>query len=918
MVMSLWKRFRRTDSGVRSSQFQPRIEGLEDRRVMSVSNILPGTLLSGQDEPTPTSIPPIAEGAIGTDWLVSVVNNRIQWRLKDGTGTVNTIDAGNLFGLLVPTDALTGNPITNPATGLALPAWDPNGGRGVAFPDVDATQQSVTVTGAGYDNTNGAGAFGMRVQYDQYYGRFIIIAENNQGNATSQVFVAVSLGEDPNSGFHMLSIESTFTLDPDGINVGTLGLLPHFTRDVQFGLSRDTIVITANSTGNNSGALFNDDARVFTVQKQQYYEGNATTVTRSSLGLANMRDLTTGLAHYNLKPTHNYGDDGTSIFILETFAGFGANSVDIFRIDNVNLAFWTQPNPRTVAGLSPGFTFPTSMIAKGDKNGSVLIDVNQYGRTNGITPGGGVVPQSAVWFGDAKNLGFGKLWFAHTLDNNDGRPDARWYEINTSTIAVEPTLATATLLQQGGVNADDVDGNAAFPVDTSAPEIIVNSFDDMAIAFAASNETLFVGAYYAGRFSIDRTDPRWGPTTNATTRPAKALTEGQDLYNRQVSGSGDGLWGWTSGVGFDPVNQDTFWTFNSYAATRPPGNVFGFWRTNWGAFQLVADTAVLMVDVSDSMGAIKGQDVDGDGHLTNADDANGDGLKGDLIDLAVFEINDLLNSGLLPGQPGNLADGRIVLVIFARDTQVIVLNPTAAGNDRFRVRPSDDSDANGEGDLKQAVDTLRVGSITFVNQFVVRTDRSNYCPPIEISAGLFFGATRITVFSDGSGRFDPACNIPVGTRIDTVKLGPYQTIANTSDFDQLSLLTDGTQFSVNNPPVPQDGGFTFFTAVDRLPNGFPFSVTVGPGGSSGRNGIYGFGPFAFVPGQPLGGGTPGGGGGNERGLSVIDGAVAQSTLAVKSRPRTPSIVDPLTSGAKSADSKVFVSSDFGDEIYADA
>lgn len=811
-------------SKAKTGGFTLNMEYLEDRYA-PVSDIIPGTDLAGPD--FTGNVPPQPEGAVGTDYLVSVVNNNIQWRLKDGSDTPVEVSINDLFNNNPAT--ITGQPIVD-SSGNVLEFFD-NTPIGINFGN--ATNQPFTVQAlavggdGGYTaptvdtgpaaGTAGFGASGARVQYDQYLGRFVVKAEGNNNDNSSYIWVAVSVSENPNDGFHLLSLFTFSSYDPDGRGVGQ-GFLDSTVRDVQFGMTRDALIFTGNVHLEQSSVAF--DSRIFIVDKQFYFEGNGTTGIRFAPTLTDWYDGGSGSHHTNMIPTHNYDADENTAFILEPaprelfnpITGDGIpiipipNQAHVFRIDNAPFfSELVRNDPQLVTGLSAGFGFPTEALARGDVTGPVQISVNDQGSR---IPGGAIFT-SAVYRPDQSNPfgGVGSIWTAHTLNRDtdgDGipdRPTVRWYEFTARTPRADQNFTIpVTRRQEGGVNADAADSifdpNNNFILDTWAPAIVVNSLNDMGISFAGSNEVTYISAFYAGRFEADVALNQFV----GTTRPAKVLRYGEAFYNRQAP-FGLPPWGPFSGIGLDPLDDDRFWAFNAYASE--PSGLFGRWSTTWGAFELVPDTLIFAVDVSLSMEYIHSIDVNGDGVVDSQDDRNGDGLDGSVLDQAIYEIELLAARGILPSQDGR--PGNVALIIFGRDASPVEIDLLGTGGTTILGSPDADYNGNQIPDFLEAVRSIDTGEAGVISLSAVDPTRTFYnsaLAAIGTVAGLSgAGVTQVQMLSNGAGRLPDPANppIPPNVRIDTIVLGPYQLVGDTTQYTSIARATLSRVIRINNP-----------------------------------------------------------------------------------------------------------------------
>ena len=147
---------------------------------------------------------------------------------------------------------------------------------------------------------------------------------------------------------------------------------------------------------------------------------------------------------------------------------------------------------------------------------------------------------------------------------NAGFGTVHWYKIDTS------NLAALTLTDQGDVGGSLL--GAGVGIATFQPTISADVNGDFLVNFSASGQGLFAGAYYAVHAATDAA---------GTVEAPQALHVGQDSY-ALVNQDGTIRWGDYSGIAADPVNTNSVWIFNQYAAPRGPGQT-GNWATQVAA-----------------------------------------------------------------------------------------------------------------------------------------------------------------------------------------------------------------------------------------------------------------------------------------------------------------------------------------------
>lgn len=860
-------------------ELENRIEALEERMVL-VSGIIPGTLLAGPDwisRPDTLDVPPQPDGAVGTQFLVSVVNNRVFWRPKDGvTDPANPSTAPvevNIINFFRNQAVQTNGDLIFTSTGTVLPAFDDTP-YGLSFdtgqdPAVLITEPGVTI--GAYVAPAGEPR-DARCFYDSYFGRFVVSATDVAIGDHSVTYIGVSRSENPNDGWYFVSVNTEFSASITGRDAtGNLqNLIDFYVANVNIGLTSNTILFTGNAYGVSGDTIvFGEDARMYGVQKQRLYEGSIGGAWSISPAKFDYRDMTSGPTVLNLTPAINSGDDANNGFVLTTLPDFlvdttvfnGFRVIRITNADNGNrdvFADLTGVFNASIQGYTfdpPGFNEAT---APSNAGGTTKIDLDFQNYIVADDAAGSfdisffplatmANPPRAVWVANPDIPGFGSLWTTNTLDrpNLVDQPEVRWYEMGAATTAIVPfgsfVVGTGLFyIQDGGVNLTGISGaEPGDPVDTYAPSIAVDRFNNMVLSFAASNPHLFIGAYYTGRFDADRFLTQW----DQTTRPSKALQPGLDVYYRQFIG--DGVpWGWYSGIGVDPVESGTFWTFNAYANIRPQDNLFGFWSTTWGAFRLLADQKIFAIDVSPSMFAVRNMDVNGDDVINSQDDLNGDGLEGTLIDLAIGRILQQVNDRALPGQDPTDNQGGVSLLIFSQTAAPVMVNLSPLAADPFIVNPGQQA-IDSMTDFVEALKSIRLGSAGVRTESTVVAKNTLYAPIYNALQQLLLGTgvSQVECYSDGSGFLPTLFTPPLrGVRIDALTLGPYQTLGFIGDYARLAALSRGvlvtaaTDPSLNPTPMSKsgiyDGGFVGPNGLPPDPKPFPTSVIL-PGLPSG-------------------------------------------------------------------------------------
>lgn len=744
------------------------------------------------------------------------------------TVVINFVNQAPVIGpaaFTVPRDVVDGavvgtvpayDPEGRPLTGFAITG----GNTGGAFA-IDANTGQITVVSG--NAVRAAGGFNLQIS-----------ASDGIVTGTGSVTITIPANRPPIIGNAVFNVPRTVVngvrigqvpaYDPEGLPL-TYAFAGGFLVD-----PTGTFIIDAN-TGvitliNNENLILAGNLQRGFVLNIQVSDGESTT-TGSVL-------VTTESYHIGMTAVQNFGNDSDSAFMLDWFY-FAGNDLgrdpravlswaNIFRLD-VN--FFTAPifTPQyapldpTSLPIPPVFDPALGEAPWLPEFGTIPVALLTYGT--------GYIPTSAVWLPDPNdpNGGVGSLWTANTITGPNGIAEVHWYEFRVRTVANQVIFLGAdgaAPIQQGGVDTTGVE-EGGVPLATYAPAIMVDRFNNMAIAFAGSSGAQRISAYFAGRFHDDRFNPKW----DGTTRPAKILRLGDDLYARGVDVV---PWGITSGLALDPTDRTSFWTFNAYAQVRPVGNVFGSWATTWGQFISIPDRQIFVIDVSSSMNDVKAQDVNGNGFSDSSDDLNGDGLDGTLIDLAIAEVLRLYETNLLPGMQGD--PGEVAIVIFAGEAKPLVLKFGTSLADSYFIDPTRDLNENGESDFVEALKSIRQGRSQFIVDTRVGSFPTLYAPAIEVISDLaaFFAldVTFANMYSDGSGRLPTVtpASLLGAPRIDTVALGPYSFNGPTIDYQRINTISRGTFAQVNSPGSNTvDGGY--FPVVRVPPPVFTGSASDG-------------------------------------------------------------------------------------------
>jgi hypothetical protein len=415
--------------------------------------------------------------------------------------------------------------------------------------------------------------FDPKVIYDQYAGRFVVVALEQwdmhpscgaDPSDESRILIAVSKTSDPNLGWWFHVIDS---------KIGAAGL--ELWADYP-GLAVDdkAIYITMNMFPfcSSAGSYTN---RLWIVDKTWYAGPD------QSAGVTIHDPVPGGYFYGTQQPAHMYGPPpigstgsplGTWLVMYDGLTAGGVGAPEYLQLIEV-----TDPlGPTTFTGffvisgdiedVGGGFGFPALPDAP-QLGGLALIEVNDRRSLN------------AVWRNE-------NLYACSTVIPNAG-PDAghttaHWWRVDT-TVKAAPVVA-----DHGNVGAEDLTLPGGSPTYTFFPSVMVDCGDNMAIGFSASNSLIYCGAYYAGRYAI---------SPPAFIGPTCVLQLGLDYYFRTFCGPRN-RWGDYSGLALCPVDESTFWVYNEYAGPRGTpltlscGTEDGRWHTKLGCFRLKQTVAV--------------------------------------------------------------------------------------------------------------------------------------------------------------------------------------------------------------------------------------------------------------------------------------------------------------------------------------
>jgi len=407
--------------------------------------------------------------------------------------------------------------------------------------------------------------FDPKVTYDQYSGRFIVVALQRVTAPAldSRILVAVSKTSDPNAGWWLNSINSLITI----LAVPRWADYPGIAAD------DDAIYITANMF--NAAGTSYAGPRLWVLDKAAIYAGPNGSIVTSVYDFWALSggsvDLGVGTT---TMPTSMWGPEpgGVGTFLMSCGITDGVSEyVSVIRIDTPAAPTWNY-----------------QLLNVGDISSGVVPSATQLGSVRTIATVAQRV-MNAVW---RNNNLYTCNTIKPTLGVDSPQATAHWYRVNTT------ALGALVVADQGNVGGEDI----GLGMHTFMPAVHVDKCDNMAIGFSASGPTIYAGAYYATRALGDPA---------GTIGGSALLAAGMDFYVRTFSSSltAASRWGDYSGLSLCPVDQTTFWVYNEYAGTRgTPTTVGGVtedgrWFSRVGSF---TECQVISVAISDFRASARG------------------------------------------------------------------------------------------------------------------------------------------------------------------------------------------------------------------------------------------------------------------------------------------------------------------------
>ncbi|MDZ4803744.1 MAG: FlgD immunoglobulin-like domain containing protein [Candidatus Eisenbacteria bacterium] len=429
-------------------------------------------------------IPPDPHAAVGPNHIVTIVNCSIQWYLKTGGAPQNQQPLG---------------------------------------------KQVATITNAFFNSLTPVNAlFDPKIIYDQYSGRFFVVALEQVGGATmtSRLLFAVSDDSDPNGTWYFSAINSEINI------AGT---------DYWFdypGLACDQNVIYVTGNYFNYPGTMGAASRLWILNKAPFYSGGALTLNPGSPFDA---AAASGFPNSTMQPAQMFGTPPVGVgTYLCLYSGLtsapGIGGLEFFQTIRVD-------NPTGV----PVFTGDQAAMGDIDIASGTLPRGNQPGSINTAT---------RIDTGDRRCLAalwrnghiYGVFHVNPPVGVNAGQNTAHW-------VKEAITTGAGTVVDQGDIGGEEVSVSAW----TNYPSIGVDKLGNMAICVGIGSPTTFASAAYTTRSAAD---------PPGFLNPLTVYASGNAFYRRTFSSNtaARNRWGDYSATVVDP-DACIFWSYHEYAGT---------------------------------------------------------------------------------------------------------------------------------------------------------------------------------------------------------------------------------------------------------------------------------------------------------------------------------------------------------------
>ena len=306
--------------------------------------------------------------------------------------------------------------------------------------------------------------FDPRITYDPIGQRFIyVISSNNDTSTNSLLLVAISDTDDPTDGW------SLFWVAP--VNGDTL-----FADFTCLGHNKNWITVTFNMF--DSTDTF-DSAQIITINKPSIYAG-----TISALAFPGIQD-----GMFAAQPAVTLDPDLNTEYLAEDWAG-ASGQIRLSRITGTPAA----------PALDLGYDFPASPTMTWNSAGT---NAPQLGSAD-------LIEMNDSRMGNCVYRN-NSLWCAQPIfpaTSSAGRSSIQFWQ-------VDPTTTDGSVIQNGFVDAGDVDDNVWY----NYPSIAVNKTNDVLLGYSAFSAAQFASGNYSFRYGTDLPAPFSPPWSSRPARP---------------------------------------------------------------------------------------------------------------------------------------------------------------------------------------------------------------------------------------------------------------------------------------------------------------------------------------------------------------------------------------------------------------
>lgn len=381
-----------------------------------------------------------------------------------------------------------------------------------------------------WTSTGGTGFFDPKTLYDPVSSRWIVVAVSDAGAANSSIEVGVSQTNDPTGSWNL------YRFDVDATNT-------NWSDFPTVGYTQGMVAVNVNMFANVGNAYAGSQMLLVDYANMKSGVVSPTASFATGTGFCTSPVGTYDSAQTTLyAPTHLSSAGGT--FRLDTVTGTAASPTYTVGATKSRGLTWVQPSgqilPQTtpLAGASACGGTPCPMEVQDAQirttstlRGSAIY----YTQTVGL-PSGGPITHTAV----------------------------QWTKIDL----------TGAVLDGGRIEDPTATTSSGFWY--SYPDIAVNAFGDIIVAFTQHTATGFASSGYAVHLSTDG--------AGVMNSPFIYLT-GLDYYHKDF-GSGRNRWGDYARAQLDPSNND-LWVITEYAKARTgtddggTGSNSSRWGTEW-------------------------------------------------------------------------------------------------------------------------------------------------------------------------------------------------------------------------------------------------------------------------------------------------------------------------------------------------